>query len=88
MEPARYFAQKSRQCLVHTGFQERYEVYRENLLNEIKNMDFDEILVTGHSLGAALATFCYMELSQQHKLKVFQAYFTFADDFSCRLETM
>ena len=40
-------------------------------MNEIKNMDFDEILVTGHSLGAALATFCYMELSQQHKVKVF-----------------
>ena len=67
LEPAKHFSSKSHECLVHSGFQDRYEWYRKNILNEIENMGskFDEILITGHSLGGALATLCYMELSQK-----------------------
>ena len=67
LEPTKHFSPKTHKCLVHSGFQDRYEWYRKNILNEIETMGskFDEILITGHSLGGALATLCYMELSQK-----------------------
>jgi triacylglycerol lipase len=41
---------------VHKGFQAVYEVVRESMLDEIRNADqhFTRLIVTGHSLGAAL----------------------------------
>ena len=60
-EPAKYFETKSRKPpLVHSGFQQRYELYRTKIIDEIKNLAFDDIIITGHSLGGALATLCYI----------------------------
>jgi predicted lipase len=41
---------------VHKGFQAVYEVVRESMLEQIRNADqkFTRLIVTGHSLGAAL----------------------------------
>ena len=71
LSKAKYFATRSKnEPLVHSGFQDRYEIYRNRILEELKNLAFDDILITGHSLGGALATLCYMEISQQSRKKV------------------
>ena len=48
------------------GFHNRYLEYRENVTNKVielhKKYKFNRLLVTGHSLGAAVGTICFMDL--------------------------
>ena len=50
---------------VHNGFQEQYESLRDNLrqkcIEYAEIFEPDEILVTGHSMGGALATLCAID---------------------------
>lgn len=52
---------------VHQGFVQAYENFREDILNTLSNLDPDKkktIIVTGHSLGAAIATLTGIDLVQ------------------------
>mgnify|MGYP002769018996 CR=1 FL=1 len=56
---------------VHRGFYNRYATFREEMINAVKNCfntntkeENPKILVTGHSLGGALATLAALELEQ------------------------
>ena len=50
---------------VHNGFQEQYESLRDNLRQKCVEyaeiFEPEEILVTGHSMGGALATLCAID---------------------------
>lgn len=48
--------------MVHSGFLKIYNNFREKLLNKLKNLKPKQILVTGHSLGAAVSTICGLDL--------------------------
>jgi Lipase (class 3) len=56
--------------LVHKGFYKAWKSIRVQVLEKLaalkKQFDFD-ILTTGHSLGAALATLCSFELAQKEE---------------------
>jgi len=67
---------------VHTGFYDRYMEYQKNVKAEVdviiksladKNTPVDEMIITGHSLGGAVATICYIDLYQKYsnQFKVF-----------------
>jgi len=46
--------------MVHHGFYDRYVIYREAFLDTVKEHGCTDVLVTGHSLGGAVATLlCY-----------------------------
>jgi len=50
---------------VHNGFYNSYMSVKsqiDNILNELKLEEYDEIIITGHSLGGALATICALDL--------------------------
>lgn len=52
---------------VHKGFQEQYESLRETVRNKSAKLLIQfsppEIVITGHSLGGALATLCGLDLT-------------------------
>ena len=60
---------------VHKGFYDRYAMFREEMINEVKayfgelHSKDTKILVTGHSLGGALATLAALELEQELNFK-------------------
>jgi predicted lipase len=47
---------------VHSGFYKAYMAIREDLISLIKDSKLSEIIITGHSLGAALSTLCALDL--------------------------
>jgi predicted lipase len=47
---------------VHAGFMDAYSKFRENMLDTIKKEGPSQIIVGGHSLGAAISTICGVEL--------------------------
>lgn len=53
-------------CLIHEGFEKIYSVIRKNIMDTVKKNIMDKnknIIVTGHSLGASIATLTGLELS-------------------------
>jgi hypothetical protein len=57
-------------CLVHKGFYEATQSVLPDVLDEIsrlqtKNPKLDDIVITGHSLGAALATIAALDLAKK-----------------------
>lgn len=58
---------------VHGGFQKIYDVVRDSVLNSVQPAlgDGDQLLITGHSLGAALAIlFADDALSLTHNIRI------------------
>jgi len=57
---------------VHKGFQAVYQVVRDSMLNEIRsaNQTFTRLIVTGHSLGAALSELAAPDLLHNGGLAV------------------
>lgn len=53
------------QGLVHQGFQLQYTALRKSLLSLMRWRPGGKLLITGHSLGAALAVLAAVDLSQQ-----------------------
>jgi pimeloyl-ACP methyl ester carboxylesterase len=56
---------------IHTGFLKQYLAIRDTLMKALqKHEDADEIVITGHSLGGALATLAALDLNRQgiHKI--------------------
>ncbi|NJN92739.1 MAG: lipase family protein [Anaerolineales bacterium] len=47
---------------VHYGFIEAYNSVREAMFKAAKESDYKQIICTGHSLGAALATLCAVDI--------------------------
>ncbi|MDT8861312.1 lipase family protein [Alkalihalobacillus sp. MEB130] len=51
-------------CHVHEGFSAIYQSCRDDIMDTLENIPLKkQIYVTGHSLGAALATLCSMDLT-------------------------
>jgi predicted lipase len=50
-------------CLhIHSGFLTQYLAVRDTIIQSISDGEYEEFLITGHSLGAALATLSAVEL--------------------------
>jgi len=50
---------------VHSGFVKQYKSVRQNILDNVRvkrRAGFKKVIVTGHSLGGALATICSLDL--------------------------
>ena len=54
---------------IHNGFFNLYKEYEPDILAFLKSKKFKKIILTGHSLGGALATVAAYELSKIHKVK-------------------
>jgi hypothetical protein len=53
--------------IVHLGFYIVYLSLRQNLLNQLPLLEgLDRVIVSGHSLGAAVATLCLLDLASNH----------------------
>jgi triacylglycerol lipase len=53
--------------LVHRGFYNIYESVRDQIFNIVVKHTFSQIIVSGHSLGGALATLCAIDLYEPNK---------------------
>jgi len=47
---------------IHSGFLKVYNIFRDELLDKIEEINPKQIIITGHSLGGAIATICGLEL--------------------------
>jgi len=47
---------------VHSGFLKVYNIFRDELLDKIEEINPKQIIIGGHSLGGAIATICGLEL--------------------------
>jgi len=47
---------------IHSGFLKVYNIFREELLDKIEEINPKQIIIGGHSLGGAIATICGFEL--------------------------
>jgi hypothetical protein len=55
-------------CLTHRGFTDIYSSARDQIIAELNKLSTDKTLfVTGHSLGAALATLCAIDIAANTK---------------------
>jgi hypothetical protein len=61
---------------VHSGFLSVYNTFRTDLLNALKKINPNMIVVTGHSLGAGVSTLCAVDLATTYPNKVVS--YTFA----------
>lgn len=52
---------------VHTGFLNVYESFRDKLIAKVKELNPKQIIVSGHSLGASVATICSLDLQLINK---------------------
>jgi len=48
----------------HQGFMNVYRTFREQIINEVKKVNPNKIIITGHSLGSGLATITSYELGR------------------------
>lgn len=48
--------------MIHRGFLEVYFNFRDKLLEKINDLKPTQIIITGHSLGAAISTICALDL--------------------------
>ena len=57
--------QLNNEILVHEGFLNIYNKFRNNLINKLNKLITPEtvIIISGHSLGGAIATICSLDLS-------------------------
>ena len=71
---------------VHAGFHKVYQLVRKSLLDQIHLLSgVKRVVVTGHSLGAAVSTLCTLDLASQGVLpKVESCTFASPRTFSCR----
>lgn len=61
------FTEVADKPMVHLGFRQVYQSFRENLLDQLHLLDkYDRVIVTGHSLGAATATLCLLDLIENN----------------------
>ena len=61
---------KNTNVKVHNGFNLYYKAYGQSLTQNENRLIFkqaDKIVVTGHSLGGAVATIAFMDLNAQYK---------------------
>ena len=47
---------------IHSGFLKVYNIFRDELLDKIEEINPKQIIIAGHSLGGAIATICGLEL--------------------------
>jgi hypothetical protein len=57
-----YEKSSNKKVKVHYGFIEAYKSVRDAVLTEAKKTTYQRIICTGHSLGAALATLCALDI--------------------------
>lgn len=57
---------------VHQGFLKTWEDHRDLVMQCVADEDPEQIYVTGHSLGAAVATLASFELAQLHTVECYQ----------------
>jgi hypothetical protein len=51
---------------IHTGFSEVYDTIRDKIISTLKDVGKDKnIYITGHSLGAAVATICHLDIGNK-----------------------
>ena len=51
--------------IVHSGFLQIYNKFRSQLLGTLESYKSDQIIISGHSLGAAIAQICTLDLQHQ-----------------------
>lgn len=77
LEPKSTFSE--RDGSVHHGFLHAYQSVHENLLETMYSItDWQEdwlVVLTGHSLGAALASLCAFEVANRYTLKEAESYY-------------
>jgi len=54
---------------IHAGFAEQYKAIFPTIINKVKHHDNKGIIISGHSLGGALATICAYDLSLNYPEK-------------------
>lgn len=61
---------------VHSGFMDVYKMFRTNLMKALKDINPNNIVISGHSLGGGVATLCAVDLASVYPDKVVS--YTFA----------
>jgi triacylglycerol lipase len=62
---------------MHRGFSDAYQSVREEIHTYIKGHDISAVMVTGHSLGGALATLCVLDVQYNFSSQVSVEMYTF-----------
>jgi hypothetical protein len=66
LKPLRY---QLDDCKVHNGFLRSYSSIKSRVIKILENEQFDNIIITGHSLGGALSFICALDVKCQEKFK-------------------